>query len=290
MQRHSARGQPVAFLFVGPYLLCFLGFFFIPAIASLAISFTRWDISGSPRYTGVSNYARLVADPLAWKALGNTAYYTLAIVPIMTVVGLGLALLVNMPLRGRIAVRTTVFACYVVMVSVVGILWRWILEPRYGILNFYLTRLGLSPVNWLTDPRTAMLSIVLTTVWWTAGYNMVLYLAGLQEIPQELYEAAKVDGASSWRTFWHVTLPNLRHVTFFVIVMSLARSFQMFGQVFVMTQGGPSNSTLTLVQYIYNVAFRWYELGYAAALSYVLFAILLVITWLQFALQPSEEW
>ena len=155
-------------------------------------------------------------------------------------------------------------------------------------MNYYLGRLGLGPLPWLAAPETAMLSIIIATVWWTAGYNMVMYLAGLQDIPVTVREAARIDGASRWQEFWHVTLPMLRPVTFFVVVMSIAKSFQVFGQVYVMTQGGPSNSTLTIVNYLYVVGFTWFEMGYAAAIAYALFALLLVITVVQFRMATRE--
>jgi ABC-type sugar transport system permease subunit len=253
------------------------------------LSLTDWKIVGTPRFVGLKNYARLFSDPLFYTALKNTVTYTAIIVPLMALVGLGLALLLNQPLRGRVVTRTAVFASYVVMVSVVGIVWRWVLDPTgAGIVNYYLGTLGLDPLPWLAAPETAMLSIIIATIWWTAGYNMILYLAGLQDIPVAVREAARIDGANAWQEFRHVTLPMLKPVTFFVAVMSIAKSFQVFGQVYVMTQGGPSNSTLTIVNYLYVVGFTWFEMGYAAAIAYALFALLLVITVIQFRMVSRE--
>ena len=284
-----ARGALAPYLYVAPYLVVCLAFFLVPALWSAAMSLTDWKIVGTPRWVWLRNYARLFQDPLFFTALRNTTVYTLTIVPLMAGLGLGLALLLNQPLRGRVVARTVVFSAYVVMVSVVGIVWRWMLDPTgAGIVNHYLARLGIAPLPWLAAPETAMLSIVIATVWWTAGYNMVMYLAGLQEIPGELREAVRIDGANAWREFWHLTLPMLRPVTFFVVVVSLARSFQVFGQVYVMTQGGPSNSTLTIVNYLYVVGFTWFEMGYASAIAYALFALLLVVTLLQFRLVSRE--
>ncbi|MFB3816716.1 MAG: ABC transporter permease subunit [Candidatus Methylomirabilales bacterium] len=285
----TARSGVTAWLFLTPYLLVFLAFFLVPALWSAVLSLTDWKIVGTPRFVGLRNYARLLTDPLFFTALKNTLVYTAAIVPLMAVVGLGLALLLNQPLRGRVLTRTAVFGAYVVMVSVVGIIWRWVLDPTgAGIMNYYLGRLGVPPLPWLAAPETAMLSIILATMWWTAGYNMVMYLAGLQDIPQSLREAVRIDGATAWQEFWHLTLPLLRPVTFFVVVMSIAKSFQVFGQVYVMTQGGPSNSTLTIVNYLYVVGFTWFEMGYAAAIAYALFALLLVVTLVQFRLAARE--
>jgi len=286
-----SRGAGLApWLFLAPYLLVFLGFFLLPALWSAVLSLTDWKIVGTPRFVGMKNYLRLFNDPLFHTAVKNTVVYTAIIVPLMALVGLGLALLLNQPLRGRVVTRTAVFASYVVMVSVVGIVWRWVLDPTgAGIVNYYLGTLGLDPLPWLAAPETAMLSIIIATMWWTAGYNMILYLAGVQDIPVAVREAARIDGADAWQEFRHVTLPMLKPVTFFVVVMSIAKSFQVFGQVYVMTQGGPSNSTLTIVNYLYVVGFTWFEMGYAAAIAYALFALLLVVTMIQFRMVSRES-
>ena len=188
-----ARGAGLApWLFLAPYLLVFLAFFLLPALWSAVLSLTDWKIVGSPHFVGGKNYARLFRDPLFYTALKNTVTYTAITVPLMALVGLGLALLLNQPLRGRVVTRTAVFASYVVMVSVVGIVWRWMLDPTgAGIVNYYLGRLGVAPLPWLAAPETAMLSIIIATMWWTAGYNMILYLAGLQDIPVAAREAAQ---------------------------------------------------------------------------------------------------
>ena len=287
------RSRPAGlapWLFLAPYLLIFLAFFLLPALWSALLSLSDWKIVGTPRFVGLRNYIRLWNDPLFCTSLKNTLLYTVIIVPLMALVGLGLALLLNKPLRGRMVTRTAVFGAYVVMVSVVGIVWRWVLDPTgAGIVNYYLGRLGLPPLAWLAAPETAMLSIIIATMWWTAGYNMVLYLAGLQDIPLAMREAARIDGANGWQEFWNVTLPMLKPVTFFVVVMSIAKSFQVFGQVYVMTQGGPSNSTLTIVNYLYVVGFTWFEMGYAAAIAYALFILLLVLTIVQFRMVSRES-
>jgi len=278
-----------AYFYVFPYLIFYVLFFIIPAIFCFYMSLTNWSILGDYKFVGIDNYQRIIKDPLMLTALRNTFFYTISIVTIMFVVGLCLALLINTKLKGKIIARTFIFSSYVVMVTAVGVLWRWIFEPNYGILNYYLNKIGLNSVNWLTDPEIAMISIIITTVWWTAGFNMVIFLAGIQEIPEELYEAAIVDGANVWQKFFYITLPSLKLISFFIIVMSTAKSFQMFGQVFVMTQGGPSNSTLTVVQYLYTIAFRWYEVGYASSIAYIIFAILIVFTILQFKFYITKE-
>jgi len=285
----GSQGGLAPWLFLAPYLLIFLAFFLLPAVWSALLSVTDWKIVGTPHFVGLRNYVRLLSDPLFFTSVKNTVVYTAIIVPLMAVVGLALALLLNQPLRGRILTRTAVFAAYVVMVSVVGIIWRWVLDPTAaGIANYYLGKLSVAPQPWLAAPETAMLSIILATMWWTAGYNMVMYLAGLQDIPVSLREAVRMDGASAWQEFWHLTLPMLKPVTFFVVVMSIAKSFQVFGQIYVMTQGGPSTSTLTIVTYLYVVGFTWFEMGYAAAIAYALFALLLLITVIQFRMVSTE--
>ncbi|MBI2116532.1 MAG: ABC transporter permease subunit [candidate division NC10 bacterium] len=291
-RRPRGRGSEASlapYLFLAPYLAVLLLFFLLPALFSAVMSLTNWRIVGAPGFVGLHNYRRLLNDPLFFTALRNTTVYTLTIVPTMALLGLGLAVLLNQRLRGRVATRLSVFASYVIMVSVVGIIWRWILDPTgAGLLNFYLAKLGLGPVPWLASPDTAMLSIILATIWWTAGYNMVMYLAGLQEISHELREAVRIDGANAWQEFWYLVLPSLKPVTFFVVVVSIAKSFQVFGQVYVMTQGGPSNSTLTIVNYLYVVGFTWYEMGYAAAIAYALFGLLFAVTLVQFRLVSRE--
>ncbi|MBI2001063.1 MAG: ABC transporter permease subunit [candidate division NC10 bacterium] len=291
-RRPRGRGSEASlapYLFLAPYLAVLLLFFLLPALFSAVMSLTNWRIVGAPGFVGLHNYRRLLNDPLFFTALRNTTAYTLTIVPTMALLGLGLAVLLNQRLRGRVATRLSVFASYVIMVSVVGIIWRWILDPTgAGLLNFYLAKLGLGPVPWLASPDTAMLSIILATIWWTAGYNMVMYLAGLQEISLELREAVRIDGANAWQEFWYLVLPSLKPVTFFVVVVSIAKSFQVFGQVYVMTQGGPSNSTLTIVNYLYVVGFTWYEMGYAAAIAYALFGLLFAVTVVQFRLVFRE--
>jgi multiple sugar transport system permease protein len=254
------------------------------------MTFFNWEIIGSREFIGLGNYKELFSDTLFWKAFKNTLYYLVLVGPFEVILGLLLASLVNQPLRGKVIARTLVFMPYVIMVTAVGIVWRWILETRFGILNYYFHQIGLPEIPWLTDSRTAMPGIVFTTIWWTVGFNMVIFLAGLQDIPQELYEASRIDGAKKWQQFYYITIPLLRPAAFFVILTTIIFSLQVFGQIFVMTSGGPGNSTLVLVQYLYMVGFRLFRLGYASTIGFVLFLIILIFSLLQFRFVKMQSY
>lgn len=279
--RSVRRRNTWAYFMVAPYLVCVTLFFVVPFILSVPVSLTNWSIIGRPSFVGLSNYVRLFKDGSVLQALWNTVRYVLMQVPSLIVIGLGLALLLNARLKGRTLARVVVVMPYVVNVVVMGIIWRWMFDPNFGIINYYLRHLGLEGSWWLTDTRTAMLSIVVANWWWSAGFNTVVYLAGLQGIPRELYEAAAVDGATGWVAFRHVTLPSLRPVTFYILLMDTITSFQLFGEPFVMTQGGPLGSTTTLTYKIYNSAFVELKLGYASAISVLFLAVIGVLVLLQ---------
>jgi|LSQX01.3.fsa_nt_gb multiple sugar transport system permease protein len=273
---------------VGPYLTILIVFFVAPLLSVIPLSFTRWSILGNPKWIGLQNYRDMLADPSVRQAFFNTLYYVIAQVPVLIVLGFALALLLNSKIPGRILGRTVVIMPYVINVTVMGILWRWMFDPNFGLINHYLAKLGLPRLWWLTDTRTAMLSIVLANCWWSVGFNTVVYLAGLQGIPPELIEAARVDGAGRWKIIKHVILPCLRPVTFYVIIMDTITSFQMFGETFVMTQGGPLGSTTTLTFKIYKVAFQNLQLGYASAISVLLMASIAILVILQFRVIRDE--
>ncbi len=279
--RSVRRRNTWAYVMVGPYLVSVTLFFVVPFILAVPVSLTNWSIIGRPSFVGLDNYIRLFKDSSVLQALWNTVRYVLMQVPSLMVIGLGLALLLNMRLKGRTLARVVVVMPYVVNVVVMGIIWRWMFDPNFGIINHYLRRLGLSGSWWLADTSTAMLSIVIANWWWSAGFNTVVYLAGLQGIPRELYEAAAVDGATGWVAFRHVTLPCLRPVTFYVLLMDTITSFQLFGEPFVMTQGGPLGTTTTLTYKIYNSAFVELKLGYASAISVLFLAVISALVLLQ---------
>ena len=269
------------YLFLLPYLLVFLAFRLGPSLFGLAMSFTRWSIVGSPEWIGTANYDLMQIDPRLEVALKNTAFFTGLTVPLLVILSLALAIFLNQPHKGRALGRIAAFTPYVLMSTVVGVLWTWLLEKDFGLVNVYLEQLGIAGQPWLVSQDVAMYGIILTTIWWTVGYGMVLFLAGLQDIPAELYEAARIDGASSWRLLQHITLPLLAPTTFVVLMLTIINSFQVFDQVYVMTSGGPGTATLTLVQYIYTTAFQNLRMGYGAAIATLLFAILIVFALVQ---------
>ena len=272
------RDNWTPYLFVLPYLVVFTLFRLGPSLAGLGISFTRWNLVGTPRWIGVENHLVLFHDPRVVIALRNTVAFTALVVPLLVALGLALALFLNRPYRGRVIGRIAVFTPYVMMSTVVGILWTWLLERDFGLLNSYLAGLGIPRTPWLISESTALFGLAITTVWWTVGYGMVLFLAGLQDIPAEVYEAASIDGATSLGAFRHITLPFLAPTTFVVFLLSIINSFQVFDQAYVMTSGGPGTATLTLVQLLYFIGFQSFKMGYAAAIASLMFVILVVFT------------
>ncbi len=256
-----------------------------PVVASALLSFTRWDGLSAPVWTGTENYQLLLSDPVFWTALRNTALYTVGSVVPSIALALLLAIAVNQKIRGVVFFRTLFFLPVVSPPVAIAILWGWLYNPQYGLINAVLDRLGLPLGQWLAYPSTALPSIMILSIWNSLGYNMVLFLAGLQGIPQEMYEAATIDGAGAWARFRHVTLPLLSPTTFFVLVLAMIGAFQLFDYVFIMTQGGPMYSTLSIVLYIYQMAFQNFKLGYASSLAYVLFVIIALVTFVQFRLQ-----
>jgi len=267
------RFRLAPYLFVLPYLTIFVVFRLAPSIAGLGVSFTNWAAVGTPRWIGLGNYQAMLRDPRLHDAVRNTFLFTLMTAPLLVGLGLALAVFLNQRHRGRGVGRVAVFTPYVIMSTVVGVLWTWMLDKDFGLINVYLGH----NIPWLVSQKYALYAIVITTVWWTVGYNMVLYLAGLQDVPAELYEAARIDGANSWRLFRHITLPLLAPTTFLVLMLTLINSFQVFDLVFVMTSGGPGTSTLTLVQYVYTTAFQFRKFGYGSAVAALLFAILVAL-------------
>jgi multiple sugar transport system permease protein len=274
-----------AWLFILPSLVGFLIFTAGPVVAAGVISLLNWNLFSSPTFAGLKNFARLGPDPTFWSALGNTAYFTLVSVPLTIAVSLGLALLLNQGLR-RIAVfRSLLLLPYATITVAVAFVWIWLYIPHGGLVNTVLGWFGIDGPAWLISDHWAMPALIAMSVWKSFGFGMVVFLAGLQAIPQQLYEAAKVDGSSTWQSFRSVTLPMLSPSLFFVIVTSIIGSFQVFDQALIMTNGGPGSRTTTLVMYIYRTGFENYDQGYAAAQSLVLFGFIVVITAAQFVLQ-----
>lgn len=284
-----------AWAFLAPALLVIGAFFFLPVAAALLLSFTDFDIYAvgsldNARFVGVRNYVQLLQNPLFWTALNNTLYFALVGGPLSVAVSLGAALLVSAKAtRFKGFFRTVYFLPFVTTLVAVAIVWRYLYHPQYGLLNYALAQVGISPVDWLGDPRWAMPAIILMAVWKNFGYNMLIFVAGLQNIPEELYEAARLDGASALRQFRHVTLPMLGPTLLFVGVITMIGYFQLFAEPYVMTQGGPLRSTTSLVLFMYEEGFRWWRMGFAAAIAFVLFLIILAATLIQFRLQREDR-
>jgi multiple sugar transport system permease protein len=285
-------GLNPAYGFLAPALLAIAAFFFLPVAASAVLSLTDFDIYALARldqlrFVALANYARLLQDARFWIALKNTLYFVLVGGPLSVVVSLGAALLLSARLvRWQGLFRTIFFLPVVTTLVAVAVVWRYLYHPRHGLLNLLLGLVGLGPIDWLGDPRWAMPAIILLAVWKNFGFNMVIFLAGLQSIPERLYEAARLDGASAGQQFRYVTLPMLAPTFLFVAVITTIGYFQLFAEPYVMTQGGPASSTLSVVLLMYEEGFRWWNMGYGAAIAFVLFAIMLLVTLLQLRLRP----
>jgi multiple sugar transport system permease protein len=256
-----------------------------PVVAAFVISFTTWDLLSAPQWTGLDNYREMLGDRLFWIALKNTVYFTAVSVPVTLIFALGLATLMNRKLRGVAVLRAIYFFPVTASIVAVSLLWAWMYTPDFGIINYLLSLVGLPKVKWLVDPQMAMPSIIIMSIWRGLGFNIVVFLAGLQSIPRDLYEAAQLDGAGGWDQFRQITVPLLTPTIFFATIMGLIASFQVFEQTFIMTQGGPGNATMTLVYQIFLNGFTYLRMGYASAMSFILFAILFVITIVQVRIQ-----
>jgi multiple sugar transport system permease protein len=279
------RGRWLGYVYGGPVLIAFVLFNLYPMALGLYLSFTDWDILRPPAFVGLKNWGTLLTDELLWRAVGQTLYYAVASVAGTTALSLGLALALNQRLRSIGLYRTFFFLPAVTSVIAIAAVWRWLYNSEYGLLNALIDQAGFRPLNWLGDSSLAMPAVILMSVWRSAGFNTVLFLAGLQGVPQEYYEAAQIDGASAWSRFRHITVPLVSPTTFFVVVNSLIGSWQVFEQVYILTRGGPHLSTVTVVYLIYSNGFEWYKTGYAAAMAYGLFLIILLFTAVQFLLQ-----
>lgn len=278
-----------AYVFVAPALAAIGLFFFVPVTTALLLSLTDFDIYGvanrsNVRFLGAGNYGRLLSEPLFWTALCNTAYFVIVAGPLGILLSLATALLLNeRVVRWRGLFRTALFVPVVTTLVAVAIVWRYLYHPRFGLLAAALELFGLAPIDWLGDPRWAMPALILMAIWKNLGFNMVIFLAGLQSIPERLYEAARIDGAGRWQQLRYVTLPALAPTLVFVTIMTAIGYLQLFAEPYVMTQGGPSNSTLSLVLLMYQEGFRWWNLGYATAIAFALFATILLLS----ALRPA---
>ena len=289
---HASRQSVL--LFLTPALGGMLLFVFLPIVAALLISFTDFDIYSlgyieRTRIIGLENYTRVLNDPLFWTAVLNTLYFVGVGAPLTILVGLFAALALNMPaLRFKRLFRMAFFLPVVTTLIAVAVVWRYLYHPRYGLINYVLITLGFEPVDWLGDPQWAMPALILLAIWKNFGYSMLIFMAGLQAIPPSLYEAAKMDGANWWQQLWHVTIPQLAPTTLFVTVITLIGYFQFFAEPYVMTQGGPLNSTLSIVLYLYQQGFRWWQMGYASAIAFVLFLMFATISIVQMLIRQRQ--
>jgi len=292
--RIPSEANTAAWFFLAPSLALIGVFFFLPVVASLLLSVTDFDIYGianpsNTRFVGLENYSRLLRTPDFWLALRNTFYFAFVGGPLTIAVSLGAALLLSSRLvRFKGFFRTIYFTPFVTTLVAVAIVWKYLYHTRYGLFNYGLGAIGIGPIDWLGDPHWAMPSIILMAVWKSFGYNMLIFIAGLQAIPEDLYDAAEIDGASAVRRFFSITLPMLAPTLVFVSVITMIGYFQLFAEPYVMTQGGPLRSTTSVVLLMYEEGFRWWRMGNAAAIAFVLFIVILLATLVQFRLQKER--
>lgn len=281
LRSHRVKEALWGYLLIAPGILGVLAFTLLPVLAALGISFTKWTLLTPPEFVGLDNYRKLFTDATAAQVMRNTIYFTLVSVPLGLMLSLGLAVALNQKIRGLAIFRTAYYLPVISASVAVSMVWMWILDGNYGLLNSFLAILGISPVSWLSSRTWAMPSIIMVSVWKGLGFNMIIFLAALQDIPKELYDAAKIDGARGRSLFQHITLPLITPAIFFTMVTGLIGSFQSFDLVYNMTEGGPARSTSVISYYIWQQAFDFLHMGYGAALAYVLFFAILIITLFQ---------
>ncbi len=305
----------VPYLYIIPALLVLIVFRFIPVIYAFIISFFDWGMAGPQKFVFIENYVKLFKDPYFYRVLGNTLYYVLGVVPLNMIFSLLIAILLNQQIKGRGIFRTIYFLPVVTSIIAVSVVWKWLYHPRMGLINYLLSLVGIKPFMWLEEyrgiftilaermgfhipswmggPSLALFSLTIMSVWKGLGYNVVIFLAGLQAIPQHYYEAAKIDGANAWQRFWNITIPLLSPTTFYVLIMTTIVSFQVFAPVWMMTgppPGGPLGTTNVVVYYLYENAFNYLRYGYASAVAFVLFVIILALTIMQKKLEKKVHY
>lgn len=284
------RDSLTAYVFLTPYLAFFVLFLAYPFVWGLWISLHDWELVGSVRqYIGVANYWDMFEDPLFRVSVRNTVLFTLMTVPVMVAVALGLALALNRETRFHAVLRVIFFTSSVFSVTVATLIWIMVLSPERGLVAHLFRVVGLQPIAFLGSPNWAMPALTVTTVWWSVGFPMILFLAGLQQIPRELYDAARIDNASPWRRLTRITLPSLKRTLVLVIVLQIIAQFQLFGQALIMTGGGPADRTRSMVQTIYETGFTEWQLGYASAMSFFLFSVMFVASMLQLYISRQED-
>jgi multiple sugar transport system permease protein len=282
------QNNRVGYAFISPWLLGFLIFTAFPFVASIYLSFCRYDIISPPAWVGTANYDELLRnDPRFWKGLWNTIHYACVAVPLCIAAAFALALLLNLEVRGMSVYRTVFFLPYIIPTVATSVVFVWILNPQIGLINGILSKFGVQGPAWLNDTKWAMRSLIMMSVW-GAGGAIIIYLAGLKDIPISLYEAAVVDGAGPWQRTRHITIPMMTPVIFFNLIMGIIGAFQYFTQAFIMTNGGPEDSTLFYALYLFNRAWRYLDMGYASAMAWVLFLIVTVVTAIVF--RTHRKW
>jgi multiple sugar transport system permease protein len=284
------RAVPPGLLFALPFLVLFAVFMVWPLVQGLWMSLTDTSLSAhDPSFIGLDNFTEAFKDAEMWRALGHTVLFTVISTVPLVLVALVMALLVHTGLPGQWVWRLAFFAPYLLPVGVVSLLWMWLYQPDLGLYNHLLDVVGLGQVAWLSDESVAMWAIALATLWWTVGFNFLLYLAALQAVPDHLYEAAALDGAGAWRRLWSITLPQLSRITVVITVLQILASLKVFDQIYLLTKGGPNGSTRPIVEYVYDIGFTGYRLGYASAISYVFFALVLIASAAQYAALRRRE-
>ncbi|CAM4121767.1 carbohydrate ABC transporter permease [Lederbergia lenta] len=282
------KDGPWAFILLLPSLIGFLIFVLFPVVASFFLSFTSWDLLTPIQWIGFENYINLFNDETFKKVLWNTLYFTVVTVPVGIIISLFLAVALNQKIRFIKFYRAAYFLPVISSMVAVAVVWQWIYNPEYGLLNFILSLTGIQGPSWLSDTKWAMPAVMITSIWKGLGFNMLIFLAGIQGISESYYEAADIDGATWFKKFLYITVPLLRPTTFFVTVMAIIGSFQVFDAVFLMTGGGPARSTSVLVHYLYQNGFEYFRMGYASAMAYILFFLVLIFTFIQFTLQKKR--
>jgi multiple sugar transport system permease protein len=282
VSKAAERKDWSGFLFILPFLLTYLVILIYPLLRGMGLSFQRVDLFGEGTFVGFENYGRLLADGTFIQAVGNTFKLALIIVPLLTVIALALALALNKATRGAAVFRGIFFSSSVLSVTIVTLIWRFVLAPDAGLLGEAAQAMGAEPIPFLSHPTWSLWALALATIWWSIGLPMMLFLAGLQQVPGDIYEAAALDRASRWTTFWRITLPSIRRTLILVIMLQTAAQLQLFGQAQLLTGGGPGGSTRTMVLFIFESAFARWELGYAAAAAEMLFLLIVVITLTQY--------
>jgi multiple sugar transport system permease protein len=267
-----------AYIFLLPNLIIFSLFTIYPVFASFFYSLNEWTLHGPMEFIGLANYANLLQDEIFRQVLVNTFYYTAGVIPIQTALALLIAVGLNQKIRFMIGYRALYFVPVVTSMIAVSVVWQWMYQPQYGVINSLLRMVGIEGPNWLYSREWAMPSVIAMSIWKNVGYSIVLYLAALQGVPESFYESAMIDGANAWQRFWRITIPMISPTTFFIIVLSVIGSFQSFDQIYVLTEGGPARATSVIVHYLYQNGFQWFKMGYAAAIACVLFAFLLILT------------